>query len=119
VFDARESKLYEAGHIPKAKNLALASLLTTSGTKKWLPKAEILQRLRAAGYVEGKPVVTYCTTGREGSMLAFTLKHVAGIKNVRLYDGSMLDWRARNLPIEKGTGSLVFGRRSEQTKAIR
>ncbi|MCS7266278.1 MAG: rhodanese-like domain-containing protein, partial [Armatimonadetes bacterium] len=66
----------------------------------WKSKDELLERFKKLGIDLKKPIVTYCNSGREGSQLWFTLRHVLGIPNVYLYDGSWIDWSARKLPKE-------------------
>ena len=40
----------------------------------------------------GKEIIVYCGTSREGSLLRFYLRHVAGYPNVRLYEGSWKEY---------------------------
>lgn len=98
VLDARPADLHAAGRIPGSRNLPLAELLADGGM--WKSPEELRTAARQAGVEPGKPVVAYCNTGREASQLAFTLKHVLGIEDVRIYPGSMVDWRSRDLPLE-------------------
>lgn len=45
----------------------------------------------------------YCGTSREGSLLRFYLKHVAGYPNVRLYEGAWKEYvwlKGKSLPAE-------------------
>jgi thiosulfate/3-mercaptopyruvate sulfurtransferase len=43
---------------------------------------------------KGQEVIVYCGTSREGSLLRFYLRHVAGFPNVRLYEGSWKEYAA-------------------------
>jgi 3-mercaptopyruvate sulfurtransferase SseA len=54
------------------------------------------------GVTGDKPVICYCTTGRDGSLLWFLLRHHAGLADVRLYDGSMVEWKGRGKPLAAG-----------------
>jgi thiosulfate/3-mercaptopyruvate sulfurtransferase len=100
VLDARSAEQFAAGHIPGALNLSMRSLIGADKGMPWRDSGEIRATAAAAGLKPGKPVVTYCNSGREASQLAFTLQHVLGFDNVKVYDGSMVDWTARDLPRE-------------------
>jgi thiosulfate/3-mercaptopyruvate sulfurtransferase len=100
VLDARPPQQHAAGHIPKSANLPLRDLLTSSTVPTWKSVEEIRQRAAKAGVTATTPVIAYCNSGREASQLAFTLRHVLGLKDVSVYDGSMIDWSARKLPKE-------------------
>ena len=55
------------------------------------------------GITAEKDIVVYCGTSREGSLLRFYLKHVAGFPNVRLYEGSWKEYaNLKDLPAEAG-----------------
>jgi thiosulfate/3-mercaptopyruvate sulfurtransferase len=52
---------------------------------------------------DDKPVISYCNTGHWASTNWFVLSEVLGKKNVRIYDGSMVEWSAKPaLPIATG-----------------
>jgi 3-mercaptopyruvate sulfurtransferase SseA len=48
--------------------------------------------LGKAGITPDKNIICYCGTSREGSLIYFTLKHVLGYPNVRLYEGSWKEY---------------------------
>jgi thiosulfate/3-mercaptopyruvate sulfurtransferase len=88
----------EAGHIPTAKNLPAEAFLSESdGTvKSW----EELQAIVRDGNVPADgPVITYCNTGRSGSVGYFIMRRM-GSDNVSLYDGSMSEWTANQKDVE-------------------
>ena len=99
VLDARPAEMHKAGRIPGSRNLPLPELLADGG--KWKAVEELRAAAEKVGVKPGTPVVAYCNTGREATQLAFTLKHVLGIEDVRIYPGSMVDWKSRDLPLEK------------------
>ncbi len=101
LLDARPPQLFGQGHIPTARNAFLRENLKGEKVLTWRSKDELLARLKALGIDLNKPVVTYCTSGREASQLWFTLRHVLGLPKVVVYDGSWIDWTARQLPIEE------------------
>lgn len=51
-------------------------------------------------------VIVYCETGHRASQTWLLLRHM-GFKRVRLYDGSMAEWRAQNLPVVAGENPNV------------
>lgn len=91
------------GHIPGAINFHWARLMSKENTHKFLPFEDTRTALTEAGITEDKDIVVYCGTSREGSLLRFYLKHVAGFPRVRLYEGSWKEYaNLKNLPAEAG-----------------
>lgn len=54
--------------------------------------AEIYDLVKAAKVSDENGIITFCNTGHLASIAWFGLSEVEGLKNVRLYDGSMSDW---------------------------
>ncbi len=100
ILDARSPKFFAEGHIPTSLNAFLKDNLQGEKVLTWKSKDELAKRFKALGIDTRKPIVTYCTSGREASQLWFTLRHILGIQNVAVYDGSWIDWSARKLPKE-------------------
>lgn len=98
VLDARKLQPYSSGHIPEARRLSIGDLIQTNGAPAWKPVGELEKQAREAGVKNGRPVITYCTSGREASQLWFTLRHVLGVTNARVYHGSWIDWTSKGLP---------------------
>jgi thiosulfate/3-mercaptopyruvate sulfurtransferase len=91
-FDGKEkapaAKAY--GHIPGAINVDSASFYDPA-TNRLRPK----QQLEAiADAIPSGPVVTYCNTGHWAATDWFVLSVILGRPNVRLFDGSMVEWTA-------------------------
>jgi thiosulfate/3-mercaptopyruvate sulfurtransferase len=84
-----------AGHIPGARQLTWNSLLAADG--KFLPREELRTRLQAAGITAGRPVVAYCMVGMRASVVYFVARYLG--HDARLYDGSIVDWSRRQLPV--------------------
>lgn len=57
-------------------------------------KEEVAALVKAAGVSDDKGIITFCNTGHLASIAWFGLSEVEGLKNVRLYDGSMSEWTA-------------------------
>ncbi len=89
------------GHIPGAINFHWARLMEPSNTHEFLPPDKARQELEAVGLNHSQEIIVYCGTSREGSLLRFYLKHVAGYPNVRLYEGSWKEYvHLKELPAE-------------------
>jgi thiosulfate/3-mercaptopyruvate sulfurtransferase len=63
------------------------------------PEADLRKLYEAAGITPDRPVVTYCNSGMQASQSYFTLKYLG--YDVRMYDGSMSEWKAKGAPVEK------------------
>ena len=88
------------GHIPGAANFD-QGLTFDEGTGK-LIDLDRLQRLLPAGLKDADEVYSYCNTGHWAAVNWFVLSEVAGKDNVRLYDGSMVEWtQDSSRPLEK------------------
>jgi thiosulfate/3-mercaptopyruvate sulfurtransferase len=78
------------GHIPGARNLDSASFYDPA-TNRLRPKAELAA---IAATVPAGPVVSYCNTGHWAATNWFVLSELLGKTDVKLYDGSMVEWTA-------------------------
>jgi thiosulfate/3-mercaptopyruvate sulfurtransferase len=91
-FDGKEkapaAKAY--GHIPGARHLDSASFYDPV-TNRLRPKDQLA---KIAASLPSGPVVTYCNTGHWAATDWFVLSVVLGRPDVRLYDGSMVEWTA-------------------------
>lgn len=81
------------GHLAGAQQLPWTTLVKE---ERFLPDDELRQRFAAAGAASGKPVVAYCMIGMRASVVYFTARRLG--YDVRLYDGSIVDWSRRGLP---------------------
>lgn len=85
------------GHIPGALNLDSASYYE-SKSNRLKPKAELVA---LSAQVPAGPAVSYCNTGHWAATDWFVLHELLGRADVRLYDGSMVEWTAdANRPVE-------------------
>jgi thiosulfate/3-mercaptopyruvate sulfurtransferase len=91
-FDGKEKApmVQSYGHIPGAINLDSASFYDPA-TNRLRPKDQLA---RIAARLPSGPVVTYCNTGHWAATDWFVLAAVLGRSDVRLYDGSMVEWVA-------------------------
>lgn len=56
--------------------------------------AAVTTLVKEAGVSDKSGVIAFCNTGHLASIAWFALSEVGGVKNVRLYDGSMSQWAA-------------------------
>ncbi|HEY0302235.1 MAG TPA: rhodanese-like domain-containing protein, partial [Rhizomicrobium sp.] len=85
------------GHIPGALNLDSATYYDAR-TNRLKPKAELAA---LSAHVPAGPAVSYCNTGHWAATDWFVLHELLGRADVRLYDGSMVEWTANgNRPVE-------------------
>lgn len=94
------------GHIPGAVSFHWARLTEKDNTHKFKPFSEVKADLETAGITPDKEVLAYCGTSREGSLLRFYLKYVAGYPKVTLYEGAWKEYvwlKDQSLPAETKT----------------
>ncbi len=95
-----EEDLPRRGHLPGAVNL---DWTTTVKDGRLVQPSELRRLLQDAGVdLHGREeVVPYCRVGTRASMIYFVAKYLG--HRVRLYDGSMNEWSARqDLPLVSG-----------------
>jgi thiosulfate/3-mercaptopyruvate sulfurtransferase len=109
VIDSRAGERYrgemepvdpKAGHVPGARSAPFAGNLQDDGRFK--SREELRRRFEEVGVDPEKGAVVYCGSGVNAchNLLAMEL---AGVKNVRLYEGSWSDWSSRDAPIATGS----------------
>lgn len=104
-LDVRPEESWAAGRIPGAKNRFWKKDVDGGSFR---PEAATREDLEAAGISWDKPVVVYCNSGHQASETFYTLKYRLGHPDVRLYQGSWLEWsmtpdapRESSAPAEK------------------
>ena len=110
VLDVRSHREYVGmslrlprGHVPGAVHMEWTEAL--ADPKQPLLKSDAVNRSRLAALGAGDPaqeVVVLCETGHRASQTWLLLKRL-GYASPRLYDGSMAEWRARDLPTVTGS----------------
>lgn len=79
------------GTVPSAVNVNFDKFYH-SEKPAFASAAEISELVKAAKVSDENGIITFCNTGHLASIAWFGLSEVEGLKNVRLYDGSMSDW---------------------------
>jgi thiosulfate/3-mercaptopyruvate sulfurtransferase len=87
------------GHIPGARNVFWQTLVQSADNPRLRPEAELRGLFAAAGVEAGMTIVAYCRTGGQASFLYTVARHLG--YDVRLYDGSYVDWSRTNYPVER------------------
>jgi len=100
--DARAE--YEAGHIPGAVFMDLASLKDPdSEVPSALPKPEMFaSRMQKLGIGDGSRIVVYDDSDVKTAGRAWYMFTMFGAQNVAILDGGLAKWKAEGRPLEKG-----------------
>jgi len=110
VIDTRAPAFYEGkeklpfvpklGRIKGAVNLPVGQLYTPEGLYKDKAALAALAQ-KAAGSDLDKEIIVYCDTGKTCTGWAFIMTDLLGYKDVKVYDGSSMEWLADpNVPTE-------------------
>ena len=109
VIDSRAGERYrgekepidpKAGHIPGARNAPFTGNLEESGRFK--SSGELRERFAELGVDAERGAVVYCGSGVNACHNLLAME-IAGVKNVRLYEGSWSDWSSRDAPVATGS----------------
>jgi thiosulfate/3-mercaptopyruvate sulfurtransferase len=87
------------GHIPGARNVFWQTLVRSPDDARLKDEAELRRMFEEAGAAPGDTVVAYCRTGGQASFLYTVARHLG--YDVRLYDGSYVDWSRTEYPVER------------------
>jgi thiosulfate/3-mercaptopyruvate sulfurtransferase len=95
------------GHLPGALNLP-AEFLTNAGINRGPASIKNKEDLEAIARGVGIPanldtkIITYCNSAQQAGMVYFVLHDLLGYRNVKVFDGSILEYAASlNLPMVK------------------
>ncbi|MBW4056624.1 MAG: hypothetical protein HIU83_14720 [Proteobacteria bacterium] len=72
-------------------NITIPMLCKADGIS-YLDQAAMKAVFATAGIDGSKPIVTYCNSGALAAIYYYALHEVCGFQNVKLYDGSWLEW---------------------------
>jgi thiosulfate/3-mercaptopyruvate sulfurtransferase len=109
VVDARAGERYrgetepidpKAGHIPGARSAPFSGNLGEDGRFK--SREDLRRRFAEIGVDPEEGAVVYCGSGVNACHNLFAME-LAGVKNVRLYEGSWSDWSSREAPVATGS----------------
>ena len=98
ILDARTPQEFMGGHLPNSKLIPFTDGIAYDG--KLFQNKNFLQNLFSQNQIyKDSEIVCYCMHGHRASSLFLQLM-IAGYQNVKLYDGSFVDWYGRRLPLE-------------------
>ena len=98
ILDARTHQEFMGGHLPNSKLIPFTEGIAYDG--KLFQNKNFLQNLFSQNQIsKDSEIVCYCMHGHRASSLFLQLM-IAGYQNVKLYDGSFVDWYGRRLPLE-------------------
>lgn len=97
VVDARTAQEHMQARIPDSVLLNWEDGVGQSGSA-FLGGEDLKKEFEKNGITPDKEVVCYCHSGMRASHKYMQLK-IAGYDNVKLYDGSIIDWAMRRNPI--------------------
>jgi len=95
----KKSYVSAKGHIPGAKPFP-NELLTQPMAPATFTPLKTLRSLAATLKIDtDKAIITYCNSGHLASGSWFVFSELLGAQNVKLYDGSMLQWTLEKRPV--------------------
>uniref|UniRef100_A0A0K0DXQ6 Rhodanese domain-containing protein n=1 Tax=Strongyloides stercoralis TaxID=6248 RepID=A0A0K0DXQ6_STRER len=92
-LDSRPHDQFVASFIDGSNNLPVSKLLNNDGTIA--DKREILELLKDLKIDINKPIISYCNTGTQASLVSFIFEYLLGVKT-KLYNGSLTELSERD-----------------------
>lgn len=87
------------GHIPGARNVFWQTLIESADNPRLRDEVQLRRIFEEAGVDADDTVVAYCRTGGQASFLYTVARHLG--YDVRLYDGSFIDWSRTDYEVER------------------
>lgn len=98
-YSGKDVRADRGGHIPNAKNVNWSMGVNKSGEFK--SASELKELYDGSGITDGETIYTLCQTAVRATHTWFILTDLLGEKNVKVYDGSWIEWgNDKSLPIE-------------------
>lgn len=91
-FSGQKVRTTRTGFIPNAINVTGSEAANDKGTHLFKNAEEIKKAFSDKNIDDSREIYVYCHSGDRASHGYFVLKHLLGFKNVRVYDGSWLEW---------------------------
>lgn len=97
-FTGKDVRANRGGHIPGSENVNWVNAVDESG--KFLDSKKLATIYESKGIKTDKAVYTLCQTAVRATHTWFVLQELLGYENVKVYDGSWIEWGNSELPIE-------------------
>lgn len=94
------------GTLPEAQSVPHSEFFRP-GTPTLSPDVDLATLKQTLGIEGQEEVVAFCNTGHWAATDWFALSEVAGLENVKLYPGSMVEYSQADLPMENVPGLLA------------
>lgn len=91
-FSGQKVRTTRAGFIPNAINVTGSEAANDKATHLFKNAEEIRKAFADKNIDDSREIYVYCHSGDRAAHGYFVLKHLLGFKNVRVYDGSWLEW---------------------------
>ena len=98
IHDGTDTSYGRAGHIPSSTNVYAVSLVDPE-THRYRPVDDLRATFSEAEVGDGR-IITWCGGGIAATSDAFVLTALLGHDDVGIYDGSLSEWIAADLPLE-------------------
>jgi len=99
-FSGQNIRTIRGGHIPHAVNVVGTDAINKED-HTFKSTDEIRKLFEAKGITPDKPIYVYCHSGDRSAHAYVILKYILGYKDVKVYDGSWLEWATLlSLPAE-------------------
>lgn len=99
ILDVRSKKEYKNGHIPGATWIEWTEALNKDS--KFKNANELRSIYETKDIKDKKSIVTQCKTAKRAAHTYFVLNQLLGYDNVKVYDGSWVEYSQSGEPIEK------------------
>lgn len=99
-FSGQNIRTIRGGHIPHAVNVVGTDAVSKED-HTFKSTEDIRKLFEAKGITPDKPIYVYCHSGDRSAHAYVVLKYLLGYKDVKVYDGSWLEWATLlSLPAE-------------------
>ena len=84
--------IIKGAHLTKTAAYNITVPMLVSPDNRFKDKAELIALFAKAGIDGTKPIILYCNSGALSSFYFYALHEICGFTNVRIYDGSWMEW---------------------------
>ncbi len=92
VKDSSFEGIIKGAHLTKTPQYNITVPALAGPDHRYKSKAELLKLFAKAGIDGTKPIILYCNTGAVSAFYFYALHEICGFKDVRMYDGSWVEW---------------------------